>query len=507
MKKPIVLIIMDGWGIAKANKGNAVALAKTPNLDKLYKTYPNTTLQAHGRCVGLPMKQDGNSEAGHMNLGAGRSVDQDAVKINRAINTGIFAKNPAFLEAVGHVQENKSKLHLMGLLTGEMSAHAFPDHLYVLMAFAQKHKIQPIYLHLFTDGRDSAQHQALILIKELQKTFKNGEIIASIMGRYYAMERNKRWPITKKAYELLTEGKGLKADNSEEAIVAAYNREETDEFIKPTLLDKNGLIEDNDAVIYFNLRSDRARQLSKAFVQKRFKQKNKGAFKRQKHLKNLRFIAMTDFGPDLDHILAAFPSEDIKQTLPMLLKNKKQLYLAESEKYAHVTYFFNGGYADPVNGEERIMIPSPDCEHYDKKPEMSAPKITKALIENIKNNIYDFYCVNYANPDMVAHTGNLKAGIKACECVDKQIGQVVKEVLKKKGVVLITADHGNAEEMVNLKTGEIDTKHSTNPVPLIITDRNIELNKSKNNCLGHIAPSILKLFDLKKSDLMDQPLW
>lgn len=506
MKKPIVLVVMDGWGIAKPNKGNAVTLAKTPTLDRLFRIYPNTTLDASGRSVGLPMGQDGNSEAGHMNLGAGRAIDQDAVKINRAINTGVFAKNPAFKEALNHAKDNKSKLHLMGLLTEDMSAHAYPDHLYALIALAKQHNIKKVCLHLFTDGRDSAQHKAMVYIRELCKAFKNGETIISIMGRYYAMERNKRWEITKQAYELLTEGKGLEICCVEEAITNAYDRGETDEFIQPTILDKGGIIEDNDSIILYNLRSDRARQLAKTFVQKDFRKMNPGAFKRNKKIKNLKFVAMTDFGPDLDHILSAFPSEDIKQTLPMLLKHKKQLYLSESEKYAHVTYFFNGGYADPVNGEERIMIPSPDCKNYAQKPKMSAAQITDVLTQNIQNDVYDFYCVNYANPDMVAHTGDLKATINACECVDEQIRKVTDAVLEKEGIVIITADHGNAEELINLKTGEIDTKHSSNPVPFLITKKGVKLKKRNTN-LGQIGPSILKLFDLPIPKTHAKPLW
>ncbi|MFH1536414.1 MAG: 2,3-bisphosphoglycerate-independent phosphoglycerate mutase [Patescibacteria group bacterium] len=499
---PIVLTIMDGWGIAKPNKGNAILLAKTPNLDKLQSKYSSTTLIASGSKVGLPVGQDGNSEAGHMNIGAGRIVEQDAVAINHNIYDGTFYKNPAFMSAINHVKNHNSKIHLMGLLTDGMSAHAFPDHLYALLDLLSQKKIKKIYLHLFTDGRDSPQHEAIKYLRALIKSFKNGEKIATITGRFYAMERNKRWGITKQAYELLTLGKAkYQAQDAIGAVLQGYNRKNTDEFIEPTLIDKNGLIEENDSIIYFNLRSDRTRQLTKAFVQKDFNKKNPGSFIRKKTFNNLLFIAMTDFGPDLDHILSAFPSQDITQTLPKVLENKKQLYISESEKYAHVTYFFNGGYADIVGGEDRSKIPSPDICCYDKAPKMSAPNITKEVINYLKKNKYDFYCINYANPDMVGHTGNLKAGIKACECVDTEIGKLYKEVSKKKGILIITSDHGNAEEMINLKTGEVDTKHSINSVPFIITIKNQKLRT--NGFLGNIAPTVLDLFDIKKPKEMD----
>ena len=494
-KKPFVLVIMDGWGIASPSRGNAVALAKTPALDFLTKKYSSTQLRASGAAVGLPSSQDGNSEAGHMNIGAGRIVEQDSVHINHYIYDGTFYKNPAFMAAISHVQKNNSNIHLMGLLTDGMSAHAYPDHLYALLDLLQKKKIKRVYLHLFTDGRDSPQHGALQYLRKLKKFFRNGEKIATIMGRYYAMERNKRWQITEQAYNLLTLGEAKhKAKDAEEAILQSYNRNKSDEFVEPTLINKEGLIKNNDSIIFFNLRSDRARQLAKTFVQKDFTEKNQGAFIRKKVIQNLDFIAMTDFGPDLDHILSAFPSIDIIETLPMILDDQRQLYIAESEKYAHVTYFFNGGYADPVGNEDRIKVLSPDVHSYDLMPEMSAAKITKIVVDNLRSNKYDFYTINYANPDMVAHTGNLAATVKACECVDKQIGVLFKEIEKNKGTLIITADHGNAEELINLQTGEIDTKHSINPVPFIVTKKKCKL--ATGGLLGNIAPTILNLMDI-----------
>ncbi|MFH1781769.1 MAG: 2,3-bisphosphoglycerate-independent phosphoglycerate mutase [Patescibacteria group bacterium] len=503
MKKqgPIILAILDGWGIDEPSASNAIALAKTPNMDKFMKEFPHTTLKASGVSVGLPPGQDGNSEAGHMNIGAGRIVEQDAVTISRHIEDGTFEKNPGLITAINHAKKNKSKLHLMGLLTNGMSAHAFPDHLYALLKLLRKKKCCDIYLHLFTDGRDSSPHGAIRFLDKLTSSFQNGEKIATIQGRYYAMERNKRWHITEKAYNLLTLGEcEHQSDNARDAILEAYNRGQTDEFIEPTLIDKKGIIENNDSVIYFNLRSDRARQLTKAFVQKDFNKKNRYAFKRKKVLKNVDFVAMTDFGPDLDSIVTAFPSANIEHTLPMELKNMRQLYIAESEKYAHVTYFFNGGYADPLNKEARVKLPSPDVNTYDKKPEMSAPQLTYFIETALKVDKFDFYCVNFANPDMVAHTGNLKATIRACECVDAQLGRLYKAVSKKDGILIITADHGNAEGLKNLKTEEMDTNHSNNFVPLIITKKGIKICKIGK--LSDVAPTILELFNIQKPKAM-----
>lgn len=502
-KNPFALVIMDGWGIARPSRGNAVALAKTPTINLLKKKYSYTELKASGTAVGLPTSQDGNSEAGHMNIGAGRIVEQDAVHINHCIYDGTYYKNPAFITAISHAQKNNSSLHLMGLLTDGMSAHSYPDHLYALLDLTQKKKVKKVYLHLFTDGRDSPQHGALEYLRKLKKFFCNGEKIATIMGRYYAMERNKRWQITEQAYNLLTLGTAKhQTKNAEEAILQSYNRNKSDEFIEPTLINKSGLIKSNDAIIFFNLRSDRARQLAKAFVQKDFTEKNPGAFARKKIIKNLVFIAMTDFGPDLDHILSAFPSIDITETMPMALSDYRQLYIAESEKYAHVTYFFNGGYADRVANEDRMKVPSPNVHSYDLVPAMSAANITKIIVDNLRADKYDFYTINYANPDMVAHTGNLAATIKACECVDRQIGVLWKEIEKLKGTLIVTADHGNAEELINLKTGEIDTKHSINPVPFIVAKK--RLNLAVGGLLGNIAPTVLKLMNMPAAKSMTE---
>ena len=501
---PMILVILDGWGLALPNAGNAVTLSKTPAMDGLMRKYSSTKLYAHGKYVGLPSDQSGNSEAGHMNIGAGRIVEQDVIKISRSINDGTFFKNASFVEAIRHAKKNKSRLHLMGMISNGMSAHSDPDHLLALLAFLRIHKIKEVYLHLFTDGRDSPKYASLKLIEDIQKAFKNGEAIATVMGRFYAMDRKKTWERTEKAYNALVNGIGKKAVSAQAAVTESYNRGENDEFIEPYIITKDGKplprIASGDSVIFFNLRSDRARQLAKVFVQKEFCEKNKFCFLRKKFLYDLLFVAMTDFGPDLDSILTAFPSGDLKQTLPMRLEDLKQLYIAETEKYAHVTYFFNGGYADPVDGENRQVIPSPDVKSYDITPAMSSKKLCQEVISNLGKNKYDFTVLNFAAPDMIGHTGNLAAGIECCHEVDKYLGEIIKAYLHVGGTVLITADHGNIEEMVNLKTGEINTEHSCNQVPFIIVNKNSgnKIKLRSGGVLGDIAPTILELLGLHK---------
>ena len=493
----MILVILDGWGLAKPNKGNAITLAETPTMNGILKKYPSTQLYAHGRYVGLPLKQDGNSEAGHMNIGAGRIVEQDAVKIGKSINDGTFFKNTALLEAIKNVKINKGKLHLMGMLSNGMSAHSEPDHILALLTFLQKNKVNNIYFHLFTDGRDSPKYAALKLVEDMERSFKNKERIATVVGRFYAMDRKKKWERTKMAYDALLLGHGHKAESARAAISESYNKGDDDEFIEPYIIDPAGRIEDGDSVIFFNLRSDRARQLAKVFVQKDFNDDNPGSFKRSKVLKDLCFVAMTDFGPDLDSITTAFPSVDLKQTLPMALSDIKQLYFAETEKYAHVTYFFNGGYSGRVNGEEQAVIASPDVKSYDATPAMESRELAKTVIYDLKNRRYDFTLLNFAAPDMIGHTGNLEAGIKCCHEVDKYLGQIIKAYLEVRGTVIVTADHGNIEEMINLATGEIDTEHSINPVPFILINKQYKGAKKiglrERGVLGDIAPTILEL--------------
>ncbi|MFA6272848.1 MAG: 2,3-bisphosphoglycerate-independent phosphoglycerate mutase [Patescibacteria group bacterium] len=502
--KPTVLIVLDGWGIAPASESNAIELAKKPVMDRLWKKYPHTKLKSYGRFVGLPAKQDGNSEAGHMNIGAGRIVDQDSIIITKSILDGTFYRNPGFAQAVQHVSKYKSNLHLMGIISGDQCPHMSPDHLTALIELARRKRVYNVFLHFFTDGRDSNRYYAIKLIKKIEKKLNSNEIISTVMGRYY-LDRTKNWDITQRAYNALVLGEGLKADSPQQAILQAYNRGETDEFVTPSIMKGGKPISDGDSVIFYNLRSDRARQLAKPFVQNKFNTKNAKSFQRKKVLKNLIFVAMTDFGPDLEGMLTAYPSMDIRDTLPMALRNVRQLYVAEGQKYAHMTYFFNGGYSDPVGGESRITIPSTSVKHFDDKPEMSAGKITNTVLQKLKSRSYDFIALNYANPDMVGHTGNLKATVKGIEFTDKCIGRIVQQVQKQKGTVIITADHGNAEDMINLKTGEVDTKHSSNPVPFIIVSSDKKITRKKNlpeGVLGNVAPTILDIMKIEKPKLM-----
>jgi len=506
---PLMFLILDGWGIWDKKKGNAIAKGKTPVIDNLYKKYPNTLLQASSKDVGLPLGQPGNSEAGHMNIGAGRVVEQDAVVISKSINNGTFFKNPAFLQAARHAEEHNSDIHLMGLLSDGSSPHSDNDHLIALLSFFISRTKQNICLHFFTDGRDSPPFAAIKILSQYVSIFDTDRIkVASIMGRFYAMDRKKSWARTKLAFEALAEGKGLLANSAVEAINTAYNRGESDEFIKPSVIvDENkkpiGPINTNDSLIFFNLRSDRARQLTKVFAQDDFTKKNPKSFKLAKKIDNLLFVALTDFGPDLGGVLTAYPGIDIPDTLPMALKDIRQCYISETEKYAHVTYFFNGGYDHPLSGEDWINIPSKDVDSYAKAPAMSTNEMTKQILLDLKNDKYDFVTANFAAPDMVGHTGDLKAGIKAVEAVDKAVGQIIKATLAKNGTIVVTADHGNVEEMINLETDEIDTEHSVNPVPFIIVNHhNFKLRKDGK--LANIAPTILDIIDIKKPKLMNE---
>jgi 2,3-bisphosphoglycerate-independent phosphoglycerate mutase len=502
---PIILIILDGWGLTKPNRGNAISLACTKTIDSLAKNYPYTKLYAHGKHVGLPAKQVGNSEAGHMNIGAGRVVEQDAVKINRSIKDGTFFKNPAFKEAISHARKNHSKIHLMGMLSNDMSPHSDLNHLLALIKLIREQGMgNNLYLHLFTDGRDSPQHEALRLVMDLKRKTKNNIKISTLIGRFYAMDRKKAWSRTLEAYNAIVLGKGLAAPEAAEAIIESYNRNETDEYIRPYVINKKGLVADNDSIIFFNLRSDRARQLTKMFVQKDFNGRNPGSLPRPKALKNLCFVTITDFGPDLDSILTAYPSVDLPGTLPIVLGGLSQLYLAESEKFAHVTYFFNGGYSGKINGEDHFMIPSPAVKSYDQTPGMKSIALTSKILENLKKNRYDFTMVNFAASDMVAHTGNLKASIKCCGILDACIKKIVDGYLRKNGTVMITSDHGNIEELINLKTGEVDTEHSTNLVPFTLVNKKLKgRTLRKGGALSDIAPTIMDLLNRKKPSEMN----
>ncbi len=519
---PMILIILDGWGIAEANRGNAVSLAKTPIMDTLVKKYAATELMASGKYVGLPIHQVGNSEAGHMNIGGGRLIEQDSVRISRSISDGTFYKNPAFLGSIRHVRKMNSSVHLIGMLSNGQSPHSDPKHINALINLLKKNGVEKIFLHLITDGRDSPKYSSLKLIDEFENHFSKNEKIVTIMGRFYAMDRKKKWARTEVAYNALVMGEGRKASSARDAITEEYNRGESDEFISPYIIDgqkdEDSRIKEGDSVIFFNLRSDRSRQLTKAFVQSNFEIKNPDSFIRKKKLQHLYFVAMTDFGPDLDDIITAYPSIDLQKSLPMQLADLSQLYLAETEKYAHVTYFFNGGYSGKVAGEDQYMINSPDVKSYDETPAMSSLALTEAVINNLKkerlagdkkneNNKswkYDFTLLNFAAPDMLGHTGNLKAAIECCHIIDGLVGKIIQAYLEKNGTIIITADHGNIEKMINLETDEIFTEHTTNPVPFIIVNEKIKksLKLKSGGILADIAPTILDLLNKPKPEEM-----
>jgi len=500
---PLVLAILDGWGVGPKGSGNAIQAAKTPFLDSVYRKYPNTILQASGRYVGLQPDQEGNSEAGHMNIGAGRVIRQDIITVTEAIKDRTFFKNTAFKEPIKHAKKYGTTVHVMGLMSNGNSAHASPAHLFALLELLKDEGIEKVRLHLFTDGRDSPPFAATRLLHEVEKHMHPGQEIASIMGRFYAMDRNKLWKRTELAYNCIVSGEGLVAPNAHTAILRAYNRGSSDEFILPTVIvdAKNkpiGTMKNDDVVFFFNLRSDRARQLTKSFVQKDFEKANEGAFRRKMVPKNTRFTAMSEFGPDLEHVLTAYPSPIIRNGITETLASQRQFYIAESEKYAHVTYFMNGGFADTKFGEERMRVPSQFVSRHDSRPEMRAGIITDEVIRRLKGNRHDFVCLNLANADMVGHTGNIEATIKAVEVVDTCLAKLAEVVLAKKGTLLITGDHGNAEGKINEQTGEIMTEHTANPVPFMMISERLRHYRLGDGMLADVAPTILDIMDIPK---------
>ncbi|MEK7188954.1 MAG: 2,3-bisphosphoglycerate-independent phosphoglycerate mutase [Patescibacteria group bacterium] len=503
---PIVLLILDGWGLAPDSASNPITQTELPNFDKLFAQGQRTRLWAHGQYVGLPEDQDGNSEAGHLNLGAGRIVKQDSVIISEAIADKTFFKNPAFREAIGHMKRNNAGMHLMGMLSDGQSAHATPEHLYALLELMAEEKVSRVYLHLFTDGRDSSPKAGRELCESLMRRLAPGQEIASITGRFWAMDRKKEWGRTERAYNAVVLGEGACMEDPLAVFDANYENGVTDEFIEPTVICRDGraigAIEDNDSIIFFNHRSDRARQLAKPFVQKNFVGKNSETFKPKKVVKNLRFVALTDFGPDLGDILTAYPSIDVPRSLPMALSKKKQIYIAETEKYAHITYFFNGGYADPVGGEKRIQIPSPSVDRYDKAPAMATAQIAEAVVAALSEG-YDFIAANIAATDMVAHTGNFAAAQEALRATDAAIGAILAVAAEKRGILMVTADHGNIEEMSDLSGGHIDTEHSKNQVWFVVTGHEATRGPLRDHgVLADVAPTILALFGIKKPEEM-----
>jgi len=514
--RPVVLVILDGWGVAPAAPGNAIAQAKTPNFEKYVATYPAMILVASGDAVGLSWGEMGTSEVGHTNLGSGTIFYQSLPRISKAIIDGTFFDNPAFLNAAKHVKKYKSKLHILGLVSNG-GVHSHIEHLFGLLEFAKRQEIKEVYIHVILDGRDSIFNSGLGFVKELLAKIKELKVnakIATISGRFYAMDRDNHWERVQKTFLAMTKGESEhKFSDPITAIENSYqNKIYDEEFIPVVITDKKepvALVKDKDAIIFFNFRADRARQITEAFILPEFSK-----FERPTQFKNLYFVGMSLYDKDLPVDAIAYLPIEITNPLARVLSdvNLKQLHISETEKYAHVTYFFNGGKEDPYPGEDRIVIPSPRVASYAEKPEMSAFKVTDEVAKAIESDKYDFIVMNYANADMVAHTGDLKATIKASETIDKCLGKIVPLVLNKNGVVLITADHGNAEELQNIKTGEVDKEHSTNPVPLIIVGhewegKNLGLPDTvgsdlslvtPSGVLSDIAPTILKIMGIKK---------
>ena len=513
--QPVVLIILDGFGMAPPSQGNAVALAKKPIFDKLTMLYPTMTLQASGEAVGLSWGESGNSEVGHLSLGSGKIVWQNLPRITQAITEGSFFNNQAFLKAIAHVKKNKSTLHLMGLVSNG-SVHSLNDHLYALLEILAKNELKDVAIHAFLDGRDTPRDSGHGFINDLQQKIKDigpGQI-ATLSGRFWAMDRDNHWERVEQSYLAMTKGLAEKEYKDPlQAIDDSYKNEIYDEEFKPVVIvnekgEARAKIKENDAVIFFNFRSDRAREITKAFVSENFK-----GFARDK-IKNLFFVTMTEYEKDLP-VEIAFSPEIITTCLAKVLSENSlgQMHVAETEKYAHVTFFFNGGQEKVYPKEKRILIPSPRIASYAQKPEMSAVEVAHQVLWGIGSQEYQFIVVNFANPDMLGHTGDVQAAIKGIETLDELLGQIIDLTLKENWVALITADHGNAEEMINLRSGEIDKEHTTNPVPLIIVDKNKE-NKSPLSVppdlasmtpvgvLADITPTILKIMKLDKPSEM-----
>ncbi len=504
MSKKVILMILDGWGITQDPKVSAIAQANTPFMDSLLQNYPHAKLYTSGENVGLPEGQMGNSEVGHMNLGAGRIVYQDLVKINKAIKEGTFFNNPVLKEAFEYAKKNNKAIHLLGLLSNG-GVHSHIDHLKALVDMAKKYNV-PAYIHAFMDGRDVDPHSGGQFLKEIQDYIKDSPVkIASVIGRYYAMDRDNRWERVKKAYDLLVKGQGSSAKDLVKAVEDSYKEGVTDEFILPIIhVDDNGkpiaTIQPGDAVIFYNFRTDRGRELTKVLTQEDMPEYDMKTLP-------LHFVTMTIYDDKFKGIKVAYPKEDLKDTLGELVAKagKKQIRIAETEKYPHVTFFFSGGKEKEFEGEKRILIPSPKVATYDLKPEMSANEVTEALLPEIDKESADLIVLNFANGDMVGHTGDFEAAKKAAETVDKNVQKIVTEALKHDYAIIILADHGNAENMIN-PDGSPNTAHTTNPVPVILIDKNLKPDL-KDGILANVAPTILKLMEIEKPKEMLEPLF
>ncbi len=529
--KPVVLVVLDGYGIAPPGPGNPITLANPKNLNSYLFSYPNTTLQASGEAVGLPSHEPGNTEVGHINMGAGRLVYQDLPRINMSIADGSFYKNTALLKAMLHVKTTGGKLHLMGLI-GEGTVHSNIDHLYALLHFAKENQIKNVFVHAITDGRDSPPKSAREIILRLEEKLKQLEIgkIASVTGRYFAMDRDRRWSRIEQAYNALTKGQGDKAFSAIDAVTQSYKAEKTDEFIEPTLIMQGekplALIEKNDAVIFFNYRIDRPRELSKAFVLDNFeKDANISAsfdpfavkyykthfpkeqtaqappFTRGPKIENLVFVTLTEYEKSLPADVA-FPPTPVELPLGRILGEHDipQLRMSESEKERFVTFYFNGLREPAFPHEERLIIPSPKVATYDLKPEMAANELTSILVQRLYEQKFHFILVNFANADMVGHTGSIQACVKAVQTLDVCMGKIVAAVLALDGTVLVTADHGNVEQKINPQTSGISTEHTHNPVPFIAINNKFKgrLQKLQSGVLADITPTVLSLMGLTK---------
>ena len=500
-RKPMMLMILDGFGINENKKANAIELANTPNIDKLMKTWPTTQIHTSGLDVGLPEGQMGNSEVGHTNIGAGRIVYQDLTRITKSIEEGDFFSIKELTEAIENCKKHNSKLHIMGLLS-DGGVHSHIRHLAALLELAKRKDFENVYVHCFLDGRDTPPASGESYIMKLQEKMKEKGVgkIASISGRFYAMDRDKRWERVSKAYDALVNGEGEKATSAITAIESSYQQEILDEFVVPTVICNSNneplaTIQNHDSVIFFNFRPDRAREITRSLVDPEF-----NGFK-VKPL-NLYYVCFTQYDETIPNVHIAFRPESLKNTFGEYISHKglKQLRIAETEKYAHVTFFFNGGEEKQYPGEDRILVPSPKVETYDMQPEMSAVEVTNKVVEAIQSDKYDCIILNYANPDMVGHTGNLEAAIKAIETIDDCVAKVVNAVEEKGGIIIMTADHGNAEQMIDYKTGEPHTAHTTNPVPLVLIG--VEGVKLKEGKLADLAPTMLELMEIEKPEEM-----
>ncbi len=498
-KKPTVLMILDGYGLNSNDCGNAVALGKTPVMDKLMEEYPFVQGNASGLHVGLPDGQMGNSEVGHLNMGAGRIVYQDLTKITKSIQDGDFFENKALLAACENVKKNDSALHLFGLVS-DGGVHSHIEHVYGLLELAKRQGIEKVYVHCFLDGRDTPPASGKEYVEKLEAKMKEigvGEV-ASVMGRYYVMDRDNRWDRVEKAYRALVLGEGEKAVSGPAGIQASYDAETTDEFVLPTVVEKNGApvatIKDDDSVIFFNFRPDRAREITRTFCDDEFT-----GFERGERIKTT-FVCFTEYDVTIPNKQIAFVKEEITNTFGQFLAdhNMTQARIAETEKYAHVTFFFNGGVEEPNKGEDRILVKSPKVATYDLQPEMSAYEVCDKLVEAIKSDKYDVIIINFANPDMVGHTGVEAAAIKAVEAVDECVGKTVEAIKEVDGQMFICADHGNAEQLIDGETGEPFTAHTTNPVPFILVNADPSYKLREGGCLADIAPTLIELMGMEQ---------